>query len=411
MLNILYLQWLTLEEAKHGLLHVRLQWYGLSTDPGDLAAALLETQLLRVTSMSTALLTVFIDSAKHLKSARTNTRPDPYVVCSVGKQKNQTAMIMRDDSPVWEQGFTFLVANPENDTLQIHIYDQKTNNEIGKFTYVIASLLTKKNMEVVSQPFQLYKSGPESKIIMSMSLRILKKAEESVEEASGNVDLRRSTSQLSRSSLNRPHSASASDRQITSTAKDLQSQISSTSSTSTPGRSGGIVGGDEVKMQQSALSSTPPLPSSFNNLPKPFEAALASGPASAPSEESVLKHRFSSMAPSAGEFGLGRIQLSTRYVVARQKLYVTIHKIMNIPCRDPSNIPDPYVKLYLLPGRSKDSKRKTVVIKDNCNPVYDASFEYLISMAELLQSELEVTVCTQKGFLATSGPVIGMVFY
>jgi hypothetical protein len=33
----------------------------------------------------------------------------------------------------------------------------------------------------------------------------------------------------------------------------------------------------------------------------------------------------------------------------------------NIPLKDPTNVPDPYVKLYLLPGRSKDSKRKTLV--------------------------------------------------
>lgn len=170
-------QWLALENAKHGMLHVRLQWYKLTADPSDLQAALLETQLLRVTSMSSALLTVFIDSCKNLKQARVHSKPDPYLVCSVGKQKQQTAMIMRDDSPVWEQGFTFLVSNPENDTLQIRIFDQKTGNEIGQFGYVIAALMNKENMELVSQPFQIQKSGPESKLIMSLSLRILKKAE------------------------------------------------------------------------------------------------------------------------------------------------------------------------------------------------------------------------------------------
>lgn len=124
---------------------------------------------------------------------------------------------------------------------------------------------------------------------------------------------------------------------------------------------------------------------------------------------SVLTHRFPDSTSSPGEHGLGRIQLSIRYSAQRQKLDVTIHKIMKIPLRDPSNIPDPYVKLYLLPGRSKESKRKTGVIKDNCNPVYDASFEYLISIAELRQTELEVTVCTQKGFLSGGSPIIGMV--
>lgn len=60
-------QWLTLEDAKHGDLHVRLQWYKLTADPNDLQQILLETQLLRVTTMSSAVLSVFIDSARHLK--------------------------------------------------------------------------------------------------------------------------------------------------------------------------------------------------------------------------------------------------------------------------------------------------------------------------------------------------------
>lgn len=67
------------------------------------------------------------------------------------------------------------------------------------------------------------------------------------------------------------------------------------------------------------------------------------------------------------------------------------------------------MKLYLLPGRAKESKRKTIVIKDNCNPLYDATFEYIISTAELQTTELEVTVCTQKGFLSGGSPIIGMV--
>lgn len=43
-----------------------MSWLTLSSDKADLQAALEETQLLRVNSMSTAILTVFIDSAKNL---------------------------------------------------------------------------------------------------------------------------------------------------------------------------------------------------------------------------------------------------------------------------------------------------------------------------------------------------------
>ncbi|XP_039956078.1 extended synaptotagmin-2 isoform X1 [Bactrocera tryoni] len=366
--------WLTLEDAKHGLLHVRMQWYKLTAEPNDLQAAIVETQQLRVTSMSTALLTVFIDSAKNLKQARTSSKPDPYLIAMVGKHKEQTAMIMRDDSPVWEQGFTFLVSNPENESLQIRIVDQKTSNDIGQYTYPLSLLLPKKNMELVSQPFQLQKSGPESKLIMSLSLRILKPAE-ILEEAEQNTGSPDSSAALTRSSsLKTPTQESA---------KDLQSQTSRISVESP-------IAEEQVATMNASPAATP------------YSAALESG-------EAVLTHRMPDMTTSSGEFGLGRIQLSIRYSIQRQKLSVTVHKIMYLPLRDPSSIPDPYVKLYLLPGRSKESKRKTMVIKDNCNPVYEATFEYLISTAELAQTELEVTVCSQKGFLYGGSPIMGML--
>lgn len=55
-----------MEQAKHGSVHLRMSWLTLSNDRGDLQAAIEETQLLRVNAMSTAILTVFIDSAKNL---------------------------------------------------------------------------------------------------------------------------------------------------------------------------------------------------------------------------------------------------------------------------------------------------------------------------------------------------------
>ena len=110
-------------------------------------------------------------------------------------------MILRDDSPVWEQGFTFLVANPDNDVLQIKIYDQKTGNEIGQFAYILGQLLSKKNMEIMSQPYQLQKSGPESKLTMALSMRIIKNVVDGDENAVGSED---AAGQLSRSSSTAP---------------------------------------------------------------------------------------------------------------------------------------------------------------------------------------------------------------
>lgn len=278
---------------------------------------------------------------------------------------------MRTDSPVWECGYTFLVANPENDTLQLKIVDQKTTNEIGKFTYIIAHLMEKKNMEIIPQPFQLQKSGPESKIVMALSLRILKRSdqitseetekEESVKEDPPKSPLKKQDSRVSRSSV--------------ADAGIVEEPLSPTSVTSN-------------------LSAIPPSPTASRSSDKSV-SSFERNPSIRSTQSSIV------------ETGpLGAINLTVQYSVQRQRLIIIIHKIKNIPLKDPSNIPDPYVKLYLLPGRSKDSKRKTNVIKDNCNPTFDATFEYLISSAELNSSSLEVTVATQK---VIGSPILGMV--
>lgn len=273
---------------------------------------------------------------------------------------------MRTDAPVWEQGYTFLVANPENDTLQLKIMDQKTQNEIGKYTFILAHLMDKKNMEIVNQPFQLQKSGPESKVIMALSLRVLKRSEPvpddepeilpSNEIEAPKTPLKKQDSNLSRSSIK-------ADVEEPAVASNVSSN----------------------------LAAVPPSPT-----------------ASRSSEKSISSlDRNPSVKSSGSDTGsLGAIHMTAQYSVQRQRLIVIVHKIKNIPLKDPSNIPDPYVKIYLLPGRAKDSKRKTVVIKDNCNPVFDATFEYLISSAELNSSSLEITVATQK---VIGSPILGMV--
>lgn len=261
-----------------------------------------------------------------------------------------------------EQGFTFLVANPENDTLQLKVIDQKTTNEIGKFTYIIGHLLEKKNMEIISQPFQLEKSGPESKIVMALSLRILKRAE-LVEEI--------------------PEKAIEEVKD--EDAKTLKKQESTISRNSVPPASS-----VEEPLVASSVSSN-----------------LSAAPSGDTRSSSTSLNRNPSIKSMKEEVGaLGAINLTLQYAVQRQKLIVIVHKIKGIPLKDPSNIPDPYVKLYLLPSRSKDSKRKTAVMKDNCNPVFDASFEYLISIAELNSSQLEVTVATDK---LIGSPILGML--
>lgn len=53
--------------------------------------------------------------------SRGGSTPDPYVTLSVAKISHNSNIVYRTDSPVFEQGFTFLVSNPETDTLHIKV--------------------------------------------------------------------------------------------------------------------------------------------------------------------------------------------------------------------------------------------------------------------------------------------------
>ncbi|CAG0894100.1 unnamed protein product, partial [Darwinula stevensoni] len=111
-----------------------------------------------------------------------------------------------------------------------------------------------------------------------------------------------------------------------------------------------------------------------------------------------------------GDFHLGRIQVSVRYASHKNKLVVVIHRCSNLPMEDEVEKPDPYVKLYLLPDRS--SKLKTGHQKDEQFPIYDETFEYPLSAAEVKHRTLELQVISKKGKMAKlfgKMPILGML--
>ncbi|KAJ8964461.1 hypothetical protein NQ317_015306, partial [Molorchus minor] len=104
---------------------------------------------------------------------------------------------------------------------------------------------------------------------------------------------------------------------------------------------------------------------------------------------------------------LGQIELTLFYSEARQKLIVTVHQITNLPLKNPTDIPDPYVKLKLISPGNHSVKNKTKTITDNCDPIFEETFEYILSMAELSNSKLIITVKSKKIFFNSN--VLGQV--
>ncbi|KAG5322758.1 ESYT2 protein, partial [Pseudoatta argentina] len=383
--------WVSLEQAKHGMVHLRLTWLQFSKEPADLRAALVETQELRVTSMSTALLTLYIDSAKNLPCIRGNKQPDVYLEASVGGKTERTATVPRSCDPVWEQGFTFLVSNPETGVLHIKIIDEKTAITVGEMSYNLSLLLEKSNLEVMQQPYDLQKAEVDSKLVLSMTLNILKyeQPEPTSEEDEDDHDI----NELNRR-IERQESTTSNVLSSSVPPSPLKKQPSKESVNCQPrsiGSAAALLPEEPIAVEEELILSTS-APSSFTGSPQ-------------------LIHRNPSITSSSGESKLGRIQLTIRYSTQRQKLSIFVHRVANLPLpqNDPHNIPDPYVKIYILPDKHKETKRKTAVIKDNCNPQFDEQFEYVVSQGDLNTRILEVSVCTQKGWLSTGSNVMGQV--
>lgn len=238
---------------------------------------------------------------------------------------------MRTDSPVWEQGFTFFVANPDNDTLQLRIVDQKTEKEIGRYTYIMSGLLQTDDLSVNAQPFRLQKSGPESIITMSLVLRIFKKYPNQDDDA---ISQHSSTPNAARRAIDDGLSRTSSVRStklidsvpvvVAQQQQPLQKQeskLSMYSQTSSAAGTDADSNAAAAAVEEAFIESLVSVGSQLSATPSGSDNNGGSP---------TLLHRTPSVTSSAGAAGLGRIQLTIRYSIHRQRLIVIVHKIMYV---------------------------------------------------------------------------------
>ncbi|KAF4522063.1 hypothetical protein B566_EDAN004045 [Ephemera danica] len=321
----------------------------------------------------------------------TRNKPDPFAVLSLGYKQEKTLAAMHTDDPVWKQGFTFLVQDPEIDKLSVKVMDQKTNMEIGSFVYHLLSVMEQEFMDIPCRPFHLMHSGPVSKINLAMQLRILKKWEG--ENHKDEPKRKTKAPPPPPPGSNRPLNASVrSEGAVRKISEKWKNKAMAGSSASLP-----------------ALHFAPEGPARKTPVAKEelptMTRAMKSVPAGMEQQVTAVHTR----PVNAGKFYLGVIQLTLRYDVACFRLLVMVHKIVNLPLLDPKHMPSAYVKLHLLTERSRNSKRKTLTIKDDCNPVFNEIFDFTISEVELASRKLHVSVVTRNGIFSSTRPYTGNV--
>ncbi|CAF3690036.1 unnamed protein product [Rotaria sordida] len=91
----------------------------------------------------------------------------------------------------------------------------------------------------------------------------------------------------------------------------------------------------------------------------------------------------------------GTIELKLTYSTTTGALDILIHNCKNLTPAQKNKKSDPYVKVYLLPDRSKNSKRKTSTKKNTTDPVYDEKLRYHVTKQEFETRVLWISVWSQ----------------
>ncbi|XP_078116432.1 synaptotagmin-like protein 4 isoform X1 [Sander vitreus] len=99
----------------------------------------------------------------------------------------------------------------------------------------------------------------------------------------------------------------------------------------------------------------------------------------------------------AGDFNSvevsGDLIFSMSYDEHTQNLHVFIKECLGLAYGDASRqLSHPYVKCYLLPDKSRQSKRKTSIKRNTVNPVYKETLKYSISRSQLFTRSMLISV-------------------
>ncbi|KAG9274714.1 extended synaptotagmin-2 [Astyanax mexicanus] len=428
-------EWFDLEEASSGKLHLRLEWLSLHSDTEKLDQAL--RSIRTNDSLSAALLVVYLDSARNLPSEqlefnadapklpyrgllksgrKVNRDPSPYVQFTVEKKTYESKVRYKTCEPLWEEAFTFLVNNPRTQELQVEVRDAKHKCSLGGARVPLVDLLVEKDL-TLTQQFPLSNSGPSSTLKLKMALRILYLEKETTSGLPSSVQIRR-TSQCVSSPTPQPQptASTSSTSNCTNHSHSVRTAPSPCSpSPTTPcaapqGQRGSA--GSPVRLAEAGRSSSG---SALGGLTRQQQNhrdsthSLASD-TSLPSATLELQHRLTQLqnGSSQVQYPLGEVQLTIRHSSHRNKLIVVVHACRNLIAMGKDGA-DPYIRLYLLPDKSRGGRRKTSTVRKNQNPIYDQSFEFIVSAVELNRRSLDVAVKNGGGLLSKNKGLLGKV--
>ncbi|XP_021349664.1 extended synaptotagmin-2-like isoform X3 [Mizuhopecten yessoensis] len=394
--------WLPLEDVKQGLIHIKLVWNYLSKDPSILDHTLQHLEKnTDGTELSSSLLMVNLDSARELPYQHGNSfglfkrgkkqmaEPSSYCIVSVGQMKEESAVKLNTDSPIWEENYRYLVHDPNIQVIDIQVMDKKTGKPLGDMNLPLKSVLRAPDM-TLDQYFSLKNSGPSSQVHMRLALRALT-TEKSKESTEPEQIITPSKATKDGTSVDGATAAAAPAASTQAAAPKDQKAAPAKATTPTAAKDTG------KQIVAETVSSVQSIPPAKTGTPQQ-------------KTDTELRHRkATSPTPAApnpkGAHDHGRMNLTIRYSVQRSQLVVVIHKCVHLIACDDDHLADPYVKMYLLPDKS--AKHKTKTVKDSLNPVFDETFEFEVKQDEVKQKTLDITVRNDTSMFSGNKKTMG----
>ena len=92
----------------------------------------------------------------------------------------------------------------------------------------------------------------------------------------------------------------------------------------------------------------------------------------------------------------GELDLSIKYDHVKNLLCVTVESVKNLVSRDPTSRINPFVRLYLLPDRSKRTRRRTRLFKGVTSVEFNETFEYPVGLDVLKVRQIEAAVKSEQ---------------
>ncbi|KAL6097723.1 esyt2 [Pungitius sinensis] len=435
-------EWFDLEEAPTGKLHLKLEWLSLLATPEKLDQVLRSVRADRSLAndgLSSALLVVYVDSAKNLPSVftgslgcgnlsqrrasglvfcesntseyrtlfcakKSSSEPCPYVQLTVGHKSVESKIRYKTKEPLWEDCFSFFIHNPRRQELELEVKDDKHKCTLGSLSVPLRGLLAEEAM-TLTQCFPLKNSGPSSTIKLKMALRILSMEKQVPSDQPSCVRVRKSS--VPQQAPKRG-SASDSPRPPPAPTPPPPPPPPMAASTLTLRHRDGEPYSASPRRSVSDLSAS--VSSSQKHLPHKESTPSLASDISLPFATAELHQRLRQLqnGSAPGQFPLGEVQLTVRHSSQRNRLIVVAHACRNLIAftKDGS---DPFIRLYLLPDKSRTGRRKTSTMKRTLNPVYDQTFEFSVSMVELHRRTLDVAVKNGGSILSKHKGLLGKV--